>query len=83
MAKLDVKAFGLACGVLWGGSMFILGLIDTISTWGDAWGKMVASVYFSYAPTIMGSIIVGIGGFVSFGLWGLALAWLYNKFVKA
>jgi hypothetical protein len=82
MDKINVKAFGLACGVLWGGAMLIAGLIDTASTWGDAWGEVVASVYLGYTPTILGSIIIGIWGFVTAGIWGLILAKLYNKFSK-
>jgi hypothetical protein len=82
MGKVNVKAFGMACGVLWGGSLLIVGLIDTVSTWGDAWGKVAASIYLGYMPTVLGSIIVGICGFISAGLFGLALAWLYNKFAK-
>jgi len=82
MGKMNVKAFGLACGVLWGVAMLIMGLIDTASTWGDAWGKVAASVYLGYTPTILGSIIIGIWGFVTAGIWGLILAKLYNKFSK-
>ncbi|MDO8489467.1 MAG: bacteriophage holin [Candidatus Omnitrophota bacterium] len=82
MGKINAKAFGLACGVLWGGAMLIAGLIDTASTWGDAWGEVVASVYLGYTPTVLGSIIIGIWGFVSAGIWGLILAKLYNKFSK-
>ena len=82
MGKLNVKAFGLACGVLWGGGMLIMGLVDTVSTWGDAWGSVMASVYLGYAPTIGGSIIGGIWGFLDAGIGGLLLAWLYNKFSK-
>lgn len=82
MGKISVKAFGLACGVLWGAAMLIAGLIDTVSTWGDAWGEVAASVYLGYTPTILGSIIIGIWGFVTAGIWGLILAKLYNKFSK-
>jgi hypothetical protein len=82
MGKINAKAFGMACGVLWGGGMLILGLIDTASTWGDAWGKVAASVYLGYTPTILGSIILGIWGFVTSAIWGFILAKLYNKFSK-
>ena len=82
MGKMNVKAFGMACGVLWGGAMLIAGLIDTVSTWGDAWGEVVASVYLGYTPTVLGSIVIGIWGFVTAGIWGLILAKLYNKFSK-
>jgi len=74
MNQINAKAFGLACGVLWGCGMLILGLIDAASTWGDQWGEVAASVYLGYAPTILGSIILGIWGFVSAGIWGFILA---------
>lgn len=82
MAKLNVKAFGLACGILWGGAMVVVGLIDTVSTWGDAWGALMATVYLGYQPTVLGSIIGGVWGFIDAGIGGLLLAWLYNKFAK-
>jgi len=82
MGKLNTKAFGLACGVLWGGSMFVLGIFDTVSTWGDTWGALMATVYLGYKPTILGSLIGGIWGFIDAGIGGLVLAWLYNKFSK-
>jgi len=82
MAKLNVKALGLACGLLWGGTILIMGIIDTLSTWGDAWGQMLASIYLGYTPTISGSIVGGIWGFVVAGISGSILAWLYNKIAK-
>ena len=82
MAKLNVKAFAMACGVLWGGAMLILGLLDAASTWGDTAGQVAASIYLGYTPTVLGSIILGIWGFVTAGIWGLILAKLYNKFSK-
>ena len=84
MGKMSVKAFGLACGTAWGGLLFIAGLVDTFSTWamGDTWGQMMASVYLGYRPTILGSIIVGVSGFINAWIGGLVIAWLYNKFSK-
>jgi len=82
MGKLNVKAFGLACAVLWGCGMLLLGLIDTVSTWGDEWGRVASSIYLGYTPTVLGSIILGVWGFVSAGIWGLILAKLYNKYSK-
>lgn len=80
--KLSVRAYGLACGILWGGSLFLVGILDTFSTWADPLGKTVAKVYLGYTPTILGSFAVGLIGFVNAWIGGLLLAWLYNKFVK-
>jgi len=82
MVKLNVRAFGLACGAMWGGSMFLLGILDTLSTWGDSWGALMAIAYLGYKPTVLGSIIVGIWGFISAAIGGIILAWLYNRFSK-
>ena len=82
MARLDVKAFGLACGLLWGLAMFLLGIIDMLTKWGDGWGALMSTVYIGYQPTIIGSLIGGLWGFVDAGIGGLVLAWLYNKFAK-
>jgi hypothetical protein len=82
MAKLDVKAFGLACGLIWGGAMFLLGVIDIFSTWCDGLGAIMATCYLGYSPTILGSIIGGIWGFCDAAIGGGCVAWLYNKLAK-
>lgn len=82
MAKLDVKAFGIACGIVWGAAMLILGLMNTFSGWGAGIEKAMATLYIGYKPTVVGSIIGGIWGFVDAGIGGIVLAWLYNKLQK-
>jgi len=82
MGKLNVKAFGFACGLTWGLGMFLLGIIDMLTYWGDAWGALMSTVYIGYEPTIVGSLIGGAWGFVDAGIAGLAIAWFYNKFSK-
>ena len=82
MAKLDVRAFGLACGIMWGAIMLILGFINTFCVWGTGIENVMATLYIGYKSTILGSIIGGIWGFVDAGVGGLVVAWLYNKFAK-
>jgi len=82
MAKLNVKAYGLACGILWGAAMLIIGLVNTFSNWGAGIEELMATVYIGYSSTILGSIIGGIWGFVDAGVGGAMLAWMYNKFQK-
>jgi hypothetical protein len=80
--KLNEKAFGLACGLTWGGAMFLLGIIDMFTFWGDAWGVLMSTIYIGYTPTLLGSIIGGIWGFCDAGIGGTAVAWLYNKLAR-
>jgi len=79
MTKLDVKAFGIACGIVWGFAMLSLGLLNTFTTWGVGIEKAMATLYIGYKPTLVGSIIGGIWGFADAGIGGAVVAWLYNK----
>lgn len=82
MAKLDVKAFGLACGIVWAAGIFILGLINMFSDWGVGWMMIMSTAYIGYKSTFLGSIIGALWGFVDAGIGGVVLAWLYNKLSK-
>lgn len=82
MAKLDVKAFGMALGITWGAAMFGLGVIDIFTAWGDVFGAIMSTVYIGYTPTFLGSIIGGVWGFCDAGIGGLVVAWLYNRLAK-
>ena len=82
MAKLDIKAFGLSLGIVWGVAMFLLGLMVMFLNWGVAWVTLMSSVYIGYKPTLVGSIIGGVWGFIDAGIGGVAVAWLYNKLQK-
>ena len=82
MAKLDVKAFGMALGITWGAAMFLLGVVDIFTTCGDAWGLIMSTIYIGYAPTLVGSVIGGVWGFCDAGVGGIMVAWLYNRLAK-
>jgi len=82
MLKLDVKAFGFALGVVWGGLMFLLGIADMLYFWGNSWGRMLTVLYVGYRPTVLGSIVGGIWGFVYASVLGFAAAWMYNCLVE-
>ncbi len=82
MTKLNIKAFGLSCGMLWGLAMFLLGIINTYFNWGMDWVRLMSSIYIGYKPTLLGSVLGGIWGFFDAGVGGLVLAWIYNKFQK-
>jgi len=79
MAKINVKAFGLALGLTWGFAMFLLGVADIFTSWGDGWGALMSTIYIGYSPTLIGSLIGGIWGFCDAGIGGVVVAWLYNK----
>ena len=80
--KLDAKAFAISCGVVWGGAMLLLGIINISCSWGAGIEDIMSTLYIGYKPTILGSIIGGIWGFFDAGIGGLIVAWLYNKLAK-
>ena len=80
--KLDVRAFALACGLIWGVGLFLI-------TWWiiafegqaapDARPPFVGLVYRGYAFTAVGSLVGLVWAFVDGVIGGAILAWLYNR----
>ena len=82
MNKLDPKAFGLALGILWGGSLIFMGLLAMTCSWAHPFVNGIGVKYIGYEISIVGALIGGLWGFIDAGLGGVLLAWLYNKFLK-
>lgn len=82
MAKLDVKAFGLAVGIFWGASLFIMGIVNMLSGYGAAYVEFMATIYIGYKATVLGSITGAMVGFIDAGIGAAIVAWLYNKLAK-
>lgn len=80
--KLDVKAFGLACGILWAAGVLFMGLTAIVCTWAEPFVNALGVMYVGYAATIVGCIIGVIWGFLDGFIGGAILAWLYNKLAK-
>ena len=77
--KLNVLAFGLACGLIWGLGLFII-------TWwiimfdgqqpGDT--LVLGRIYRGYELTTRGSLLGLLWGFFDGLVGGMIFAWLYN-----
>lgn len=78
--KLSPVGLGLSLGVLWGLSLFILGLVAYYYTYGHPFVLAMGTVYLGYEPTIKGSVLGGIIGFLDAFITGFLIAWLYNLF---
>lgn len=76
--KLSVKAFALACGIIWAIGLFVL------TWWIIAIGKapgattLISRVYLGYTVTPVGSLIGLPWAFVDGLIGGAIFAWLYN-----
>jgi len=77
--KIHVKAFSLACGIVWG--LGILLLTWWIIAFEGATGEptMIGRLYLGFNISPTGSFIGFIWAFVDGLIGGAILAWLYNR----
>jgi hypothetical protein len=78
--KLNVKAFGMACGLFWGIGLFLITwwVILFEGSTGDL--LAIGHVYRGYNISPAGSFIGLVWGLVDGFIGGVILAWLYNIF---
>ncbi|MEM1283377.1 MAG: bacteriophage holin [Chlamydiota bacterium] len=76
---LSAKRLGIAGGILWGATMFIITLANIWFGYAAMWLELMTSIYPGFEVSYVGSIIGLIYGFID-GFVGLfLLAWLYNR----
>jgi hypothetical protein len=78
--KLNVKAFALTCGIIWGAGLFLLTwwIIAFEGVTGDV--TLIGRLYKGYRISPLGSIIGLIWAFADGLIGGAVFAWLYNLF---
>ncbi|MCH7805947.1 MAG: bacteriophage holin [Proteobacteria bacterium] len=79
--KLNVKAFAIALGLVWGGAVFVFGLWATFFTPAAGIVDYLGQFYIGYAVGFVGAIIGFVWGFADAAIGGLIFAWLYNLLV--
>lgn len=77
--RLNVKAFALTSGILWGGAIFFATLWLVIFGFNGFLMSKLDHFYFGYSVSIAGAVIGLIWGFVDGLIGGALFAWLYNK----
>ena len=82
MGKLNVKAFALAGGILWGAALFILTWLGILGYGSTVGGMMIKAYYIGYSVTPIGSLIGAVYGFFDAGIWCGIFALIYNKLCK-
>lgn len=80
--KLDLKAFSLSCGLIWGIGLFLVTwwIIAFDGASGDV--TFIGRVYRGYSISPLGSVIGLAWGLVDGAIGGLIFAWLYNRFAQ-
>ena len=81
--KLNVKAFSLACGIIWGLGLFCLTwwIIAFDGATGDP--TLIGRLYRGYTISAAGSAIGLVWAFFDGLIGGTIFAWLYNKIAGA
>ena len=79
--KLDIKAFALTCGIVWGLGLFVL--TWWVIAFDGATGEptLIGHIYRGYAITPLGSVIGLVWAFFDGLVGGAIFAWLYNVIV--
>jgi hypothetical protein len=77
--KLNIKAFALTCGIVWGLGLFSLTwwLIAFHASAGGL--ALIGKVYLGYTVSPVGSIVGLVYAFFDALIGGAIFAWLYNK----
>ncbi|HXF05850.1 MAG TPA: hypothetical protein VNM72_10610 [Blastocatellia bacterium] len=77
--RLNIKAFAVATGLLWG---LVILLLTVFLAWRESGGEHLSRLgllYPGYAVTYGGSIIGFLWSFVYGAIGGAFFAWLYNR----
>ncbi|MDE1921628.1 MAG: bacteriophage holin [Candidatus Omnitrophica bacterium] len=80
--KLDIKAFGLAGGILWSAGVFIMGISAMTCGYCAKFVAALGTFYIGYSATIPGSIFGAAWAFLDAGIGCAVFAWLYNRLAK-
>jgi hypothetical protein len=77
--KLNIKAFALTCGIIWGVGLFFLTwwLIAFDGATGEP--TFIGKLYRGYTVSPIGSVIGLIYAFFDALIGGAIFAWLYNR----
>lgn len=78
--RISSVSLGLAMGIVWGVSIFLMGVVATYYTYGKPFVATMGALYLGYEPSLLGSAIGGVIGFVDAFIGGIILGWLYNLF---
>jgi hypothetical protein len=83
--RLSTKAFAITCGLIWGGAILLVGILNlAFASYGADFLQFVSSIYpgFNFTRSF-GDVLVGTAyGLVDGGVGGLVFAWLYNVFAR-
>jgi len=80
-STLGVISFGLALGTAWAIGVVVLAAMAGLFGWGVPLAAVLQSLYLGYGPSFVGAIAGAVWAFVDGFIFGVLVAWLYNRFL--
>ena len=80
--QLNVKAFALACGLIWGLGLLVLTWWIILLDGASSDPTFISRLYRGYTITPIGSLIGLVWALVDGAIGGAVFAWLYNRFAR-
>ena len=80
--KLNPLNFGLAFGYTYAFFLFFIGILATLSRFGDAIVELLRYFFIGYSSNILGSIFGAMWGFLVGFVFGFLVVWFYNVLQK-
>jgi hypothetical protein len=77
--KLNVKAFALTGGILWGGAVCFATLWLLIRGYDGGLIRQLDHFYIGYSFSYVGAVVGLVYGFIDGAIGGGLFAWLYNR----
>ena len=81
--KLDVRAFALTCGLLWGIGLFLLTWWIIFFDGPTTDPTFLGRIYRGYTLTPLGSLVGLAWAWVDGFIGGAIFAWLYNRLLAS
>ncbi len=75
---LNIKVFGLTCGILWGLGVFVFTWVIILREGVTGERTIIGRVYRGYTITPLGSLIGFVWAFFDGLIGGVVLGWIYN-----
>jgi hypothetical protein len=79
--KLNIRAFALTCGILWGLGIFFATLWIILFDGSTGEVTILGRIYRGYSISMGGSLFGLLWGFIDGLICGAIFAWVYNLFV--
>jgi hypothetical protein len=80
--RLNVKAFALAGGILWGASVCLATLWLLAFGYQGEMIQLLDHFYIGYTYSVTGAFVGLLWGFIDGLIGGALFAWLYNRLTK-